>query len=108
MNKLRYLDQACIIQYNETSKATSHWKLTTVTKVEETKVLVNTIPIWLTKLQFGECIAQPTTFFMKQSNKMNRMIGKKFDISPEIVSSLAVVIRMLLFVVFYEKIMLSI
>ncbi|KAL7613678.1 hypothetical protein Lser_V15G08762 [Lactuca serriola] len=106
-NKLRFLDKACIIQDNETPEAASHWKLTTVTKVEETKLIVNMIPIWLTTLQFGVCIAQPTTFFVKQSSTMNRMIGKKFEIPPATIASLAAV-GMLLCVVFYEKIMLPI
>ncbi|KAI3721243.1 hypothetical protein L2E82_32249 [Cichorium intybus] len=102
-NKLRFLDKACIVEDNWVPEAYG-WKLMTVTKVEETKLIVNMIPIWLTSLQFGVCIAQPATFFVKQSSTMNRMMGKKFEIPSASVNSITA-IGMLLCVVFYEKVM---
>ncbi|KAI3519983.1 hypothetical protein L1887_09203 [Cichorium endivia] len=102
-NKLRFLDKACIVEDNWVPEP-SGWKRMTVTKVEETKLIVNMIPIWLSSLQFGVCIAQPTTFFVKQSSTMNRMMGKNFEIPPASVNSITA-IGMLLCVVFYEKVM---
>ncbi|KAI3809075.1 hypothetical protein L1987_25043 [Smallanthus sonchifolius] len=49
-------------------------KLSTVTKVEETKLIVLAVPIWFTSLLFGVCVAQGGTFYVKQSSTMNRNI----------------------------------
>ncbi|XP_024973211.1 protein NRT1/ PTR FAMILY 5.6-like isoform X3 [Cynara cardunculus var. scolymus] len=104
-NKLRFLDKACIIEDNDMSegKKRSPWKLSTVTDVEEAKLIVNMVPIWLTSLQFGVCIAQSATFFLKQSSTMNRMMGKNFEIPPASIHALSA-IGMLLCVICYEKI----
>ncbi|KAK9283160.1 hypothetical protein L1049_011392 [Liquidambar formosana] len=60
-NKLRFLDKAAIIEDKEnlsSGKNQRPWRLATVTKVEELKLVLNMIPIWLTTLTFGICVAQ--------------------------------------------------
>lgn len=80
----RFLDKAAILEGRQGSvdKPNNPWKLTTVTKVEETKLILKTIPIWLTSLTFGICQAQVSTFFIKQSATMNRNITHSFVIPP--------------------------
>ena len=65
----RFLDKAAILEDKQSSsneKQQSPWKLATVTKVEEMKLILNMIPVWLTTLPFGICLAQTSTFFIKQ------------------------------------------
>ncbi|XP_054798516.1 protein NRT1/ PTR FAMILY 5.6-like isoform X1 [Prosopis cineraria] len=82
-NRLRCLDKAAIIEdKNEEQKDINPWRLTTLTRVEETKLILNMIPIWLTSLTNGICIAQSTTLFVKQADAMKLNITHSFKIPP--------------------------
>ncbi|KAI3705097.1 hypothetical protein L1987_75329 [Smallanthus sonchifolius] len=104
-NKLRFLDKACVVGENEVleGKKPSPWKLSTVTKVEEAKLIVLAVPIWFTSLLFGVCVAQGGTFYVKQSSTMNRNIGNGFVIPPASIHAITA-FGMLLFVICYDKI----
>ncbi|KAM0013149.1 putative proton-dependent oligopeptide transporter family, MFS transporter superfamily [Helianthus debilis subsp. tardiflorus] len=105
-SRLKFLDKACLVVENEISegKKPSPWKLTTVTKVEETKLIVNAIPIWFASLLFGVCVAQGGTFYVKQSGTLNRKIGNSFVIPPASIHAISA-FAMLFFVVCYDKIL---
>lgn len=75
-----------------------------MTKVEEVKLLVNMIPIWLTSLPFGVCVAQTATFFIKQSTTLNRTITRDFTIPPASVYALAA-IGLIVSVSIYDKLL---
>ncbi|KAJ8533933.1 hypothetical protein K7X08_007257 [Anisodus acutangulus] len=79
--KLEFLDKAAILDGTQDSveQQQNPWKLATVT-VEELKLIINMIPIWLTTLPFGICVAQAATFFIKQCVTMNRKIIHNFEI----------------------------
>ncbi|GLT89104.1 hypothetical protein SLE2022_071030 [Rubroshorea leprosula] len=82
-SRLRFLDKAAIKEdkENTSSQRTQNpWKLATVTKVEEMKLVLGMMPIWLSSLIFGVCMMQAPTFFVKQGATMNRRISKNFDI----------------------------
>ncbi|XP_028776224.1 protein NRT1/ PTR FAMILY 5.6-like [Neltuma alba] len=82
-NRLRCLDKAAIIEdRNEDQGDINPWRLTTLTRVEETKLIVSMIPIWLTSLTNGLCIAQSTTLFVKQADSMKLNITHSFKIPP--------------------------
>ncbi|XAR71981.1 hypothetical protein NMG60_11018458, partial [Bertholletia excelsa] len=86
-SSLRFLDKAAIIEGNKElttigGKQPNAWRLATVTKVEETKLVINIIPIWLTSLTFGIFVAQGNTFFIEQSSTMDREIINHFKIPP--------------------------
>lgn len=100
-DKLKFLDKAAIIEDGQTSSA---WRLATVTEVEEMKLIINMVPIWLTTLPFGICVAQTSTFFIKQSTALNRRIAHNFVIPPASTYSLAA-IGMIVSVVIYDKIL---
>lgn len=75
-----------------------------MTKVEELKLIINMIPIWLTTLPFGICVAQTATFFIKQGATMNLKITHNFTIPPASMYALAAN-GMLFSVVIYDKIL---
>ncbi|XP_044472984.1 protein NRT1/ PTR FAMILY 5.6-like [Mangifera indica] len=106
-DKLKFLDKAAIIEYKTSVKTQSPWKLATVTKVEELKLILNMIPIWLATLPFGISIAQASTFFIKQGATLNRKIGDGFMIPSASIFALAA-IGMIISVTVYDKILVPI
>ncbi|CAH8311118.1 unnamed protein product [Eruca vesicaria subsp. sativa] len=107
-NNLRFLDKAAIIENKESENAMaekeSPWKLATVTKVEELKLLINMIPIWFFTLAFGICATQGTTFFIKQAIIMDRHIGHSFIVPPSSMFAL-VALSMITSLTLYEKLL---
>lgn len=93
MNRIlvcRFLDKAAIIENEDVAKA-NPWRLSAVTKVEELKLIINMIPIWMTTLPFGICVAQSSTFFVKQSTTLNRTLVADFMIPPASVYGFAAI-----------------
>ncbi|XP_015055834.1 protein NRT1/ PTR FAMILY 5.6-like [Solanum pennellii] len=97
--RLTFLDKAAILDQTQ-----DPWKLATVTNVEEVKLIINMIPIWLTTLPFGICVAQAATFFLKQGLTMNRKIIHNFEIPTASIYALTAV-GMIISVAFYDKIL---
>ncbi|XP_021732367.1 protein NRT1/ PTR FAMILY 5.6-like [Chenopodium quinoa] len=108
-DRLRLLDKAAIIEDGEYNGATrknqSPWRLATVTQVEELKLIINMVPIWLNCLVFGIGIAQGSTFFIKQGSAMDRRVFKHFEIPPASVYTLTA-LGMIASVSFYDKVLL--
>ncbi|KAM3325555.1 protein NRT1/ PTR FAMILY 5.6 [Capsicum chacoense] len=103
---LKFLDKAAIFDetHDSIDQKQNPWRLATVTKVEELKLLINMIPIWLTTLPFGVSIAQASTFFIKQGVTLNRKITDDFEIPPASMYGLGA-IGMIATVTIYEKIL---
>lgn len=70
--RLRFLDKAAII---EDSELKSHWIVSTVTEVEEVKMVLKLIPVWSTCILFWTVYSQMTTFSVQQASMMERDIG---------------------------------
>lgn len=51
------------------------WKLCSVTRVEEVKMMGRLLPIWATTIIFWTTYAQMITFSVEQASTMNRSIG---------------------------------
>ncbi|CAN4118220.1 unnamed protein product [Withania somnifera] len=104
--RLKFLDKAAILDGTQDpiEQQQNPWKFATVTKVEELKLIINMIPIWLTTLPFGICVAQAATFFIKQGVTMNRKIIHNFEIPPASIYSLTAV-GMIVSVTIYDKIL---
>lgn len=102
----RFLDKAAIIEHNtgNSTNRESPWRLATVTKVEEMKLILNMIPIWIATIPFGICVAQGSTFFIKQGVAMDRKIANGFEIPPASIFALAA-LGMILSVTLYEKLL---
>ncbi|CAN1292011.1 Protein NRT1/ PTR FAMILY 5.7 [Linum perenne] len=92
---------------NSATEKPSPWKLTTVTRVEELKLLINMLPIWLTTIPFGLNIAQGSTFYIKQSTLLDRSIGDNIVIPPSSIFTLSV-IGMITTISLYEKVLVPI
>ncbi|XP_074591476.1 protein NRT1/ PTR FAMILY 5.6-like [Curcuma longa] len=107
-NKLRFLDKAAIIEHKDDAAAfavekSNPWRLATVTQVEELKLIIGIVPIWLTALPFGIAMSQSSTFFIKQASVMDRKLGG-FEIPPASVFALGAV-GMLITVTLYDKLL---
>ncbi|CAJ2670568.1 unnamed protein product [Trifolium pratense] len=106
--KLRFLDKAAIIENDgNLAEKQSPWKLVNVTTVEEMKLIINMIPIWVFTIPFGISVAQTSTFFIKQSAVLNRKIGERFELPPSSIFTVAA-LGMIISVAIYDKILVPI
>ncbi|KAG4989756.1 hypothetical protein JHK85_032739 [Glycine max] len=101
--RLRFLDKAAIVEEKYTEQKVSPWRLATVTRVEETKLILNVFPIWLTSLMTGVCIANGSTLFVKQAAAMNLKINNNFKIPPASMASVSS-ISIIISVPIYDRI----
>ncbi|CAO2820609.1 unnamed protein product [Amaranthus hypochondriacus] len=102
-NQFRCLDKATIIDDRDSvMKSRNGWRLCSVNQVEEVKLILRLIPIWVCTFAYAIIVAQVHTFFIKQASTMNRSIGPKFQIPP---ASLQVIpgIAILLCLPIYDK-----
>lgn len=78
-NQFRCLDKAAIVAEGDFEKNSSSswnpWKLCTVTRVEEVKMMVRLLPIWATTILFWTTYAQMITFSVEQAATMRRTVG---------------------------------
>lgn len=84
-NTMRFLDKAAVlpnISEGSTIGIDDHspWKLATVTEVEEVKLVLRLLPIWVAALIFQTPSAQISTFYTRQGNTLNVDLGSNFKI----------------------------
>ncbi|KAJ1392683.1 PTR2 family proton/oligopeptide symporter, conserved site [Sesbania bispinosa] len=81
---LLFLDRAAIKDPKTDGEITEgrKWCLSTLTDVEEVKLVQRMLPIWATTIMFWTVYAQMTTFSVQQATTLNRHIGKSFQIPP--------------------------
>ncbi|OIV94610.1 hypothetical protein TanjilG_25834 [Lupinus angustifolius] len=98
--EFRFLDKAAI---KESGRITEKkWYLTTLTDVEEVKLVIRMLPIWATTIMFWTVHAQMTTFSVSQATTMDRHIGKSFQI-PAASMTVILIGTILLTVPFYDR-----
>ncbi|KAG6688932.1 hypothetical protein I3842_11G150600 [Carya illinoinensis] len=76
--QFRFLDKAAIKDQEMCSGdvyEVNKWKLSTLTDVEEVKLVIRMLPIWATTIMFWTVYAQMTTFSVSQATTMDRHIG---------------------------------
>ena len=77
----RFLDKATIAtDWDHENKTNVDWRICTTTQIEEVKLVLRFMPIWMTFLIYGVICAQTPTFFTKQGNTMDRRIIGDFII----------------------------
>ncbi|OEL25019.1 Protein NRT1/ PTR FAMILY 5.7 [Dichanthelium oligosanthes] len=103
-HQLRFLDKAAIVEHGGGDDATGPWRLATVTQVEETKLVLAMVPIWVATLPFGMAVAQVSTFFIKQGSMMDRHMGPHFVLPPASIFALSAV-GMIATVAIYDKVL---
>jgi dipeptide/tripeptide permease len=73
------LDKAAIVAEGDYEKngggAPNPWKLCSVKRVEEVKMMIRLLPIWATTIIFWTTYAQMITFSVEQASTMERSIG---------------------------------
>ncbi|EEF32592.1 protein NRT1/ PTR FAMILY 6.3 [Ricinus communis] len=72
-DQFRFLDKAAIKDPKVT--VVTKWNLSTLTDVEEVKMVVRMLPIWATTIMFWTVYAQMTTFSVSQATTLDRHIG---------------------------------
>uniref|UniRef100_A0A165ZUB9 Uncharacterized protein n=2 Tax=Daucus carota subsp. sativus TaxID=79200 RepID=A0A165ZUB9_DAUCS len=72
-----FLDKAAIVTERDFDHGSvpNPWKLCSVTRVEEVKMMVRLLPIWATTIIFWTVYAQMITFSVQQAMTMNRFVG---------------------------------
>ncbi|GAB4827374.1 hypothetical protein Ancab_034260 [Ancistrocladus abbreviatus] len=113
-NKARYLgatkqfgwlDKAMIMDDQDASSKTRNpWRLCSLNQVEQVKLLLRLLPVWICCLAYAIIVAQVHTFFIKQASTMNRSIGPRFQVPPAYLQAIPGII-ILTFVPFYDKIL---
>ncbi|CAN0885791.1 Protein NRT1/ PTR FAMILY 5.2 [Linum grandiflorum] len=94
-----FLDKAAVKH-----KSGSPWMLCPVTQVEETKQMVQLIPVFIATIVPSIIIAQINTLFIQQGTTLERSIGPNFDIPPACLTAF-VTISMLVSLVIYDRIL---
>ncbi|XP_076934292.1 protein NRT1/ PTR FAMILY 6.2-like isoform X2 [Bidens hawaiensis] len=79
-NQFRCLDKAAVVAEGDFVKTGSGstpnpWRLCTVTRVEEVKMMARLLPVWATTILFWTAYAQMITFSVEQASTMERSIG---------------------------------
>lgn len=78
------LDKAAVVREEDFEKVSdgdstvamaNPWKLSSVTRVEEVKMVIRLLPIWATTIMFWTTYAQMITFSVEQASTMERSIG---------------------------------
>ncbi|XP_051131171.1 protein NRT1/ PTR FAMILY 5.5-like [Andrographis paniculata] len=77
---LRCLEKAAITKdgttKEEQQQARTRWRLCSISEVEEAKIAVRMIPMWLTFIICGIVSSFGNTYFVEQANHLDRHIGK--------------------------------
>ncbi|XP_075510221.1 protein NRT1/ PTR FAMILY 5.5-like [Primulina tabacum] len=75
---LRCLDKAAIVIPTQPREEQENniWRLCTVTEIEETKVIIRMIPVWMTFILCGVVSALGFTFFVAQLEHLNPKVGR--------------------------------
>lgn len=104
----RFLDKAATVtdlHHSTGNKMPSPWHLTTVTQVEEVKIVIRLLPIWATTIVFATVYSQMSTLFVLQGERMNAHMGPNFEI-PAASLSVFDTLSVLLWVPVYDRMLI--
>ncbi|KAI7729210.1 hypothetical protein M8C21_008780 [Ambrosia artemisiifolia] len=106
--RFRCLDKAAILNDNANSdeRRNNPWLVSTITQVEEVKMVINLIPIWSTCILFWTVYSQMNTFTIEQASIMNRKLVK-FNV-PAGSFSVFLFISILLFTSLNERVIVPV
>ncbi|KAG5053168.1 hypothetical protein JHK87_005366 [Glycine soja] len=101
--RFRFLDKAAILDENcsKDENKENPWIVSTVTQVEEVKMVLKLLPIWSTCILFWTIYSQMNTFTIEQATFMNRKVGSL--VVPAGSLSAFLIITILLFTSLNEK-----
>lgn len=96
---LRVMDKAAI---KSDAKDTS--KVCTVTEVEETKLMIGLLPVWVASIIPSTMITQAGTLFVKQAETLERHVGSSFEF-PAASATAFLTLSMLITTVIYDRLL---
>ncbi|XVE72437.1 hypothetical protein DITRI_Ditri11bG0039500 [Diplodiscus trichospermus] len=100
--RFKCLDKAAIVDDSSSNTNKNNpWVVSTVTQVEEVKMVLKLLPIWSTCILFWTIYSQMTTFTVEQATIMHRKIGS--FVIPAGSFSAFLIITILLFTSLNEK-----
>ncbi|XP_030962567.1 protein NRT1/ PTR FAMILY 5.4-like [Quercus lobata] len=106
--QFRFLEKATIIDnIDASSESRNPWRLCSLNQVEEVKLVLRLIPIWLSSLMFGVVATNISTYFTKQGSTMIRSIGPHFQI-PAASLQAFVGITIMITVPLYDRVLVPI
>ncbi|KAI3934775.1 hypothetical protein MKW92_044564, partial [Papaver armeniacum] len=97
-----FLDKAMIDYTNNPVVSTKFCIACSFSQVEDAKVLLQLVPIWITCLIYVVVSSQSVTFFTKQSITLDRSIGQNFQI-PAASIYIFVTLSTVLFIPIYDR-----
>lgn len=102
----RFLDKAATPRGSEELAAgkPNPWHLTTVTQVEEVKIILRILPIWASGIVFATVYSQMSTMFVQQGGLMNTSMGPNFKI-PAASLSIFDTLSVIVCVVIYDRVL---
>ncbi|CAL9089955.1 unnamed protein product, partial [Musa textilis] len=79
-DQFRFLDKAAIMAEGDNdvqgeTSTVNPWRLCSVTRIEEVKMMIRLLPVWATTIMFWTVYAQIITFSVEQATTMERSIG---------------------------------
>ncbi|KAL4600660.1 hypothetical protein ACB092_11G214100 [Castanea dentata] len=107
-NQFRFLDKAMIIDdIDASSESRNPWRLCSLNKVKEVKLVLRLIPIWLSSIMFGVVATNFSTYFTKQGTTMIRSIGPNFQLPAASLQALFG-LTVMITTVFYDQVLVPI
>jgi peptide/histidine transporter 3/4 len=71
----RFLDKAAVVQVVEEEQGRRPWRLCSVTEVEEVKLVLRLLPIWVAAVLFATMPAQISTFYTRQGTTLDGTVA---------------------------------
>ncbi|GAV65441.1 PTR2 domain-containing protein, partial [Cephalotus follicularis] len=106
-NKFRCLDKAAIntdsSELDDEGKPKNGWRLCTLQQVEQLKLLLGMVPVWLTGIGCFVAMDQQNTIGILQAIQMNKSVGSHFKIPPGWMG-LSSMIALSIWIFIYERI----
>ncbi|RWR89679.1 protein NRT1/ PTR FAMILY 8.3-like protein isoform X1 [Cinnamomum micranthum f. kanehirae] len=100
-DEFRLLDKAATISASDVKNGIEHypWRLCTVTQVEELKIILRLVPIWLTSIIYFAAYSQMYTTFIEQGGMIDTRIGP-FSVPPASLFAFEVLSVMILVLIY--------
>ncbi|KAL3695414.1 hypothetical protein R1sor_009490 [Riccia sorocarpa] len=106
-NNMRCLDKAA--KYNEISfEKVSRWRSCEINEVEDVKMLLRLLPVWLFTIFYWTVLAQATTFAVAQIGTSQRHLGPHFEVPPGTVAPVIFSVTIVFFLPFYDRFMIPV
>ncbi|KAL2610361.1 hypothetical protein R1flu_028934 [Riccia fluitans] len=105
-NTIRWLDKAA--KYGRLSpEKVSRWRSCEINEVEDVKMLLRLLPIWLFTIFYWTTLAQATTFAVAQIGTTQRHLGPNFQVPPGTLAPVAFNLTIVLFLPLYDRFLIS-